>query len=216
MPSASAQLRELMFGDLPWFEWCKREGPPEEPWPLFRAAWTAKKNNDLDGARACLETIIADVRFMTRHHLQAWHYLRELGGSPSAAEAADVLGIVIENGLPTGLDVLGVYEDHTGRYWNFEGTGVVWDRSEDNLDREIDALFASAYLAVKERKPRKGPRPAPPTPGMLQISFLTPSGVHSGRGPAEVLGGDPLAEAVFEGGAILAQKLMALSKAAAG
>jgi hypothetical protein len=205
-----------MFGDLPWDEWCRREGPPEEPWPLFRAAWTAKKNGDLDGSRGCLEAIIANVGFMTRHHLQAWHYLRELGGKPSSADAADVLGVIIENGLESGLDVLGAYEDHTGRYWNSTGAGIVWDRSDEKLDREIDALFEAAHLAVKQREPRKGPRPAPPPPGTVRISFLTPSGIRSGHGPVDVLNQDSVAEAVFDRGATLAQKLMELRSAIPG
>ena len=149
-----------MFGDLPWDEWCRREGPLEEPWPLFRAAWTAKKNGDLAGCRACLEQVTAMVDIETRHHVQAWHYLRELGLSPPAGEAKDVLGVVLEKGLPDGTDVLVAYEDHTARYFGPGGIGILWTRLNDKLDDDFDSYFAVARIAAGKIQPRAGSRPA--------------------------------------------------------
>jgi hypothetical protein len=208
------QMREVMFGDLPWDEWCRREGPLEAPWPLFRAAWTAKKNGDLEGSCACLEQVVSTLGFETRHYVQAWHYLRELGRPPSPAEAKDVLGVIIEKGMKEGLDVFGAYDDHTARYWSYRGTGILWDQSNDLLDDEIEALFESARLAVEKIRPRVGPRPPPPAPGEFQISFLTPSGVHFGRGTEDVLSVDPLAEEVLERATTLMRRLTDLKQSA--
>jgi hypothetical protein len=211
--AVGAQMREVMFGDLPWDAWCGREGPQEAPWPLFRAAWTARKVGDIDGSVACLEQVVSQLGYDTRHYAQAWHYLRELGRSPSGEEERDVLGVIIESGNPGGLDVLGAYEDHTARYWSHRGTGYLWDRPDDGLDAEIDALFSAAREAVRKTRPRKGPRPERPPKGEFQISFLTPGGIHSGRGPAELLDGDALAERVVECGTALMRKLTASKRA---
>lgn len=208
----SSQMREVMFGDLPWDVWCRREGPLEEPWPLFRGAWTARKNGDFAGCRALLEQVTAMVDVESRHHVQAWHFLRELGREPSSGEAKDVLGIIIEKGLPDGIEVLGAYEDHTARYWGADGVGILWSRANANLDDEFDALFAVAHVAVKKVKPRKGEHPPVPVLGAIQISFLTPSGLHLGTGPAAILPRDPLAKSLVDRGEALVDKLLAQRK----
>ena len=204
-----SQMREVMFGDLPWDVWCRREGPAEEPWPRFRAAWTAKKIGDLAGCCAFLEQVTAMVDVEARHHVQAWHYLRELGRAAPEAEAKDVLGIIIEKGLPEGVEVLGAYEDHTARFWGADGVGILWSRANANLDDEFDALFAIAQVAVKKIKPRKGEHPPVPGLDLIQISFLTPSGIHLGMGPASILPQDPLAKSLVDRGAALVDKLLA-------
>jgi len=210
--SVGSQMREVMFGDLPWDVWCRREGPLEEPWPLFRAAWTAKKNGDLAGCRACLEQVTAMVNIETRHHVQAWHYLRELNLSPPAGEAKEVLGIILETGIPEGTDVLGAYEDHTARYWGPGGLGLLWDRPDDRLDDDFDSFFATAQIAAGKIEPRRGERPPIPKLGVIQISILTPGGIHLGLGTAKVLDRDPLAKSLVGRGKAIANKLMAQRK----
>ena len=201
-----------MFGDLPWDVWCSMEGPQEEPWPLFRAAWTARKNRDLGGCCALLEQVTAMVDVETRHQVQAWHYLRELGRAAPEAGAKDVLGVIIEKGLPEGTEVLGAYEDHTARFWGADGIGILWPRASANLDDEFDALFAVAHVAVRKIKPRIGAHPPVPGLGEIQISFLTPSGIHLGTGSAAILPKDPLAKSLVDRGAALVDKLLAQRK----
>jgi hypothetical protein len=207
--SVGVQMREVMFGDLPWDVWCRRDGPSEEPWPLFRAAWTAKKNGDVRGSCACLEEIVITVDFEARQRVQAWHYLRDLGRGPAPEEAKDVLGIIVEKGLPEGTDVLGAYEDHTARYWSPGGTGILWNGTNESLDGDFEALFAVAQVAAKKIKPRKGAHPPPPALGMIQISLLTPSGIHMGKGTTAVLGRDRLAKGLVDRGIKLVETLMA-------
>jgi hypothetical protein len=207
--SVGTQMREVMFGDLPWDVWCRREGPAEEPWPLFRAAWTAKKNGDLAGCIACLEQVACMIDIETRHRIQAWHFLRELGASPIPEEAKDVLGIIIETGLPEGTDVLGAYEDYTARYWGASGLGILWTRANSKLDDDFESFFAVAQGAVQKVQPRKGPRPPVPPLGTIQISLLTPSGVHMGMGSADILGDDPLAKDLVDRARGLVGKLTA-------
>ena len=118
-----------------------------------------KENGDLAGCCACLEQVTATVDIETRHHVQAWHYLRELGRKPPPAESKNVLGIIIETGTAEGTDVVGAYEDHTARYWGPGGIGILWNRLNADLDDDFDSFFALARVAAKKIEPKIGGRP---------------------------------------------------------
>ena len=148
-----------------------------------------------------------------RHYLQAWHYLRLHGAQPPPAVAKQVLGVVIEVALPEGLDLLAAYPDHSARYYNYSGAGVVWEHPDATLDAQIDALLTAAARVVAEIGPWEQARPAPPPRGQLRMSFLTPSGLHFGQGPMNALARDPLGGPVVQGATVLMTGLTA--KAAA-
>lgn len=203
-------IRDLLFGDLPLDEW-PPEGADSEtfPWSAFVAARSHLGAGDRDEAVACWRQILADSALESRHHLQAWHFLRQQGERPAAAVAKQVLGVVIEVAMPKGLDLLAAYSDHSARYYNYSGAAVIWEHPNSSLDAAIDEVFEAARRVVSQIGPWEQPRPAPPPRDHARLSFLTPGGSHFGQGPMTALSRDPLGERVLETGTALMRALAA-------
>jgi len=192
----SHSMRDKLFGDAPLDQW----PPPgvtviEFPWSAFASARSRIATGRTAGAIADWHEIAARRGIESRHHVQAWHYLRQHGQSPPPEHAKDVLGVVVEVGLPEGLDVLAAYADHTARYWNHGGGGVVWEHADTSLDPLIDELLAAAHDFTEQIGPWTKPRPGPPEAGVLRLSFLTPSGLHFGQGSMDVFSKHPFSAA---------------------
>jgi hypothetical protein len=212
---SSNPVRETLFGDVPLDQW-----PPDSlrvdffPWNAFVAARSHFANGDLDAAAANWREILAHAGLEPRHYLQAWHFLRQSGHQPSPDTAKIVLGVVIEVAMPKGLDLLAAYPDHSARYYNFSGAGVVWEHPDSSLDPAIDQLIEASRLVVAKIGPWDQARPAQPPRDYARLSFLTPSGLHFGQGPMAALSRDPLGGQVLHIGALLMQALIAKTKAA--
>src|SRR5205807_133590 len=82
--------------------------------------------------------ILAAPKLESRHYLQAWHFLRQHGSRPREEFAKTVLGVVVEVGMPEGLDLLAAYLDRSARYFNYSGRAVVWDHPDTSLDNYIN------------------------------------------------------------------------------
>jgi hypothetical protein len=205
-------IRETMFGDMPLDQWPPTQTLTEPPWDLFQAARTHLTSGDQASAIDQWQRIIQMPGLESRVYLQAWHFLRQNGQFPGVDVAKQVFGVVIEVGLPNGLDLLGAYADHTARYWNFSGSGVVWEHPDSSLNAMIDQLLGVSKIIVDKIGPWDKPRPLAPVKGQARFNFLTPSGLHFGQGPMETLAKDPLAGHVFQTGATLMQALIAKSK----
>jgi hypothetical protein len=141
--------------------------------------------------------------------LQAWHFLRHNGQQPPPEVAKQVLGVVIEVGMPNGLDLLAAYPDHFARYYNFSGAGVIWEHPDGSLDSAIDQLLAASKVIVDKIGPWDQPRPIPPPRDQARLNFLTPSGLHFGQAPMAVLARDPMAGRVLQLATVLMQALIA-------
>jgi hypothetical protein len=144
----------------------------------------------------------------SRHYAQAWQFLRVYGVDPPPQIAKALLGVVIEVPMTGGLDVLAAYPEHTARYYNFSGGAVIWEHPDDSLDPLIDELLRAGQDVVNAIGPWDKPRPPAPAAGRIRISFLTPSGLHFGDGPADQIPADPLAKPVFDAGTKLMQALV--------
>jgi hypothetical protein len=196
--SGNVALRDTLFGDLPVERW-----PPADtstdgyPWDVFVEARTQLAAGAVDDAKRCWRDIAGHPGLESRHYLQAWHFLRERGELPAPDIAKQVLAIVVEMGLPEGLDLLAAYADGGVRYYNHAGGGVVVDDAQGSLAERVAALLAVSSEAVKHIGPSEEARPGPPPPGSARLSFLTPSGPHFGEGPVEALEADPLAGAIL-------------------
>jgi hypothetical protein len=189
-PSVSVQMRDLMFGDVDLAEWTKG-GAEAEPWKTFALAEQVLQT-DKNKARGCLETVLAMDGLETRHYLEAWTALRSLGVEAPEVIAKRVLAVVVEVVLPGGLDVLGVYADHTARYWNYSGKGVFWEHPNGKFDDAIDLIIETGQSLSEHIGPWSGPRPTDLPPDHARLSLLTPSGLHFGQGPFAALSKDPL------------------------
>ncbi len=131
----TAGVRETLFGDMPITRWKSNLAQaPCEPWISFEHARKFIESGDPQSATASLQRILEMQGLESRHYLEAYHFLRELGVSPSREDEKRVLGVVVEVGLKGGTDLVAAYADHHARYYNYSGAGVVWERANDALD----------------------------------------------------------------------------------
>jgi hypothetical protein len=205
-PTPPPGLRDVLFGDLPLSEWPRPDSDSRtlEPWTQFAAAQQALQQADAPTAIQHLQRVLATPDLEARHYLQAWQALRELGQQPPAEVAKQVLGVVVEVGMPEGLDLLVAYADGSARYYNYSGAGVVWERPDDSLAPPIEALLAAGQRVAAQIGPWTEPRPAAPGAGTARINLLTPSGLHFGQAPFDALWQDALGGPVL----VAAQQLM--------
>jgi hypothetical protein len=206
---ASNPLRETLFGDMPIDQWPKDGiSTVQFPWSSFAAARSHILEGNQSAAIARWREVLEHPELETRQHLQAWHFLRQNGEQPPSAIARVVLGVVAELPMPQGFDLVAAYADHSARYWNFSGAGVVWDHPDSSLDTVIDQLFEAATPIAAQISPSDKPRPAAPPPGQLRLSILSPSGIHFGQGPVTVLSDDPQGARVLQSIVLLMRALM--------
>lgn len=205
----SQNLRETFFGDLPLATWASsREG---EPWASFGNVATRLDEGDRTGAVDLLQSIVQRSGLESRHYLQAWSSLRALGVSPPPGEAKHVYGVVVDVPVESGLDTLAGYEDGTARYVNFSGGVIIWEVPDAQMKGRIDKLLAAGNTLAALIGPWEGARPSLP-PGQARISLLTPSGLHFGQAPLEVLTGDAMAVPVIAAATELMQALIKVSQ----
>jgi len=203
-------LRETLFGDMPLDQWPPAGSPSEEfPWSTFTLAQSHLATGHQDAAIACWRQIIESPGLEPRHSLQAWHFLRQHGQQPPPGIAKEILGVVVEVAMPKGLDLLAAYPDHSARYYNYSGAGVVWEHPDNSMDSAIDDLLEAARLVVVQIGPWDQDRPAPPPKDHVRMSFLTPSGLHFGQGPMSALLKDPLGGGVLQSATALMMALIA-------
>ena len=205
-------VRETLFGDMPIDRWL--DGPPLDvfPWSAFASARDHLRSADTASAVREWRRVVATPELEPRHHLQAWHYLRKSGEQPDAAIAKHVLGVVVEVGMPDGVDLVAAYANHSARCYNFSGAGVVWERPDNSLDPLIDRLLSEAARVVSGLAPWWRARLPAPLAGVARVSILTSSGIHFGEGPMDVLASDPLGRGVVQIAAELMQALISVSQ----
>jgi hypothetical protein len=213
--AAPNPIRETLFGDMPLDQWpSDGEASNDVPWGAFVSARQHLAAGNQPDAIASWQHILAHPGLEPRCYLQAWHFLRQHGQQPPPDAAKQLLGIVIEVAMPEGLDLLAAYIDHSARYYNYSGAGVVWEHPDTSLDSGIDQLLAASRQVVAKIGPWEQARPAPPSPGHTRMSFLTPSGLHFGQGPMAALSRDPLGGRVIQLATVLMRGLIAKTNAA--
>jgi hypothetical protein len=186
--------------------------PLAEPWASFQRARDLKDTGDLGTAKQAVHQILAMPELETRVCLQAWHTLRELGENPPQGKEKEVLGVVVEVGMPKGLDLVAAYRDHRARYFNYSGAGVLWERRDDSLDQLIDELLQAGAKVAQAIGPWKQARPPEPKNGVARINLLTPSGIHLGQGPVEALNQDAMGGPILSAAFGLMKRLVELTK----
>lgn len=206
------QIREVLFGDVPLAGWLPADGDASAfPWSAFAEAHGHVARGDVEAARRCWLRVAETPGQESLHYVQAWHFLRAHGHNPPAETAQQLLGTIVEYTLPEGLDVVAGYPDHNARYYNHSGRSVAWMQGDGSLDAPIDALLAASAQVVTQLGPWEGARPPAPPKGQVRISFLTPSGLHFGQGPMNLLAADPMGGPVIHRALELMQALMKVS-----
>ncbi len=84
---------------------------------------------------------------------------------------------------------------------------MVWERLDDSLDALVDTLLAVGAMVAARIGPWDRARPPAPEAGRVQLSFLTPSGLHFGQGPMDLFRSDPMAGPVLQAATALLQAL---------
>jgi hypothetical protein len=206
--SGQDSIRDTLYGDMPLTDWPSDGSANGFPWDSFAEARQKSDDGDSAGAIELWQQIAASPELESRHTLQAWHFLSANGVQPPADIAKSVLGVVFEVSLPEGLDLLAAYRDHSARYYNQGGGGVVWEHADESLDELIDQLISTGQAVADRIGPWKGERLSAPTGDLMRMSFLTPSGLHFGQAPMDQLSGDPLAGPVIAAGIELMQAMI--------
>lgn len=199
---------------MPWTEFLPTGDGASiaEPLASFHRARALINAGGQQKAVLALRQILDVPGLETNFYLQAWHFLREMSEPVPKEKEKEVLGVVVEVGMPKGLDLVVAYADHGARYYNFSGAGVVWERPRDSLDEAIDKLLKVGALVAQRIGPWKDARPSAPPKGNARINLLTPSGLHFGHGPMETLSKDPMGGAVLNAAFQLMQKLISMQK----
>jgi hypothetical protein len=207
----SQSLRETFFGDVPLSAWASARA--DEPWASFEKAEARMEQGDRSGAVEVLESIVQRSGLESRHYVQAWSSLRTLGVSPPPGEAKHVYGVVVDVPVESGLDTLAAYEDGTARYINFSGAAIIWDVQEPRMIERIEKLVSAGKTLASLIGPWEGVRPSLPS-GQARISLLTPSGLHFGQAPLNVLTEDAMAAPLLAAATELMQALIQSSRSA--
>jgi hypothetical protein len=205
-------VREALFGDMPLDMWPRSDTPAAVfPWSTFAQARNFLAAGNTEGAIGCWRHILSHSGLEPRHYLQAWHFLRQFGQKPTPESAKQLLGVVIEVTMPGGLDLLAAYPDHSARYYNYSGAGVVWEHPDNSLDAAIDALLGASEKVVALIGPWDKARPPAPQRDEIRLNFLTPSGLHFGQGSMGVLAKDSMGGPVVQTATQLMQALITKS-----
>lgn len=204
-------VRDTLFGDMPFGQWPSAPSD-SEPWVSFVRARDYVESGDKNSAATTLQGILKTPQLESRHYLQAYQFLRDLGIASPQGEEKRILGVVVEVGMNGGTDLVAGYADQHARYYNYSGAAVVWERPNDSLDDAIDKLLQAGSTVAMVIGRWEAARPAAPANGHARINFLTPSGLHFGEGPLNNLAKDQLGGPVVAAAFELMQRLIKLTK----
>ncbi len=149
-----------------------------EPWSSFIVSLAR-----IRGGLSALRTLIYVAEkpdFETRVHLWAWNALRKSGYSPSALQATDVLGLVVEAIVDGGRDALAAYQDGGIRFLGHADNVVIREPDDDTKPLVDDALskaYAPHGHSAHATKEDAGARYARANDGALGV------GATHGRSP---------------------------------
>lgn len=213
MLSAHRPMYDLLFGDAPMHAWPASErGAEGEAWKAFIAARARWNDGDHEGAIAGWRAVLGMDGLESRHHAQAWTFLRGAGVMPEGGEATRLLGVILEVPVEAGLDILACYPDHSAYYLNHAGPAIIWAGGSDALNGTIDPVLDVARGIVARTGVWERARLEPAHGGLARVNMLTPAGLHFGQAPASVLFADPMAAPLLSAGAALMQAMMEVER----
>jgi len=186
------EIRDTLFGDMPINSWTGNGSASQEfPWSAFVLGRARMKMGDRESAIKNWREVINHPGLEPRHYLQAWNFLRAAGVQPPPEIAKKLLGVVVEVGMPKGLDIIAAYPDYSARYYNYSGSSVIWEHPDNSMNGHIDALLAVSEGVVAQIGPWDQARPPAPATDHIRLSFLTPSGLHFGQAHLDVMSKEP-------------------------
>jgi hypothetical protein len=202
-------IRETLFGDMPIDSWANHSNA--EPWTSFAKAKAEIERDNKQMAAHFLQQVIQMPGLESRHYLQAHHFMRQLGYQMN--QEKELLGVVVEVAMPEGLDLLAAYSDYTARYYNFSGAGIIWERPDTSINKEITQVLQSGQVIMNRIGRWEGERPQAPRTGHARINLLTNEGLHFGEGPMSVLMNDTLGGPMLKAAINLMSRLINVAEA---
>jgi hypothetical protein len=136
------------------------------------------------------QKIIDDSSSDARLKVIAYNRQLASGHKPSKKE---LLAVIVEVGLDSGLDALASFNDGTARYINQTGKILVWETTDEKSNELTRDLFLKSQNIVNQIGVWDKPRRPAPTKGNVRITFLVSDGLYFGEGPIDVLFNDPMA-----------------------
>jgi hypothetical protein len=194
--NTSINISDTLFGDLSLDYWSDVQSN-ELPWNLFKDAKQYLDNGDREAAIDVLTKVTALPVLESRHYLQAWYFLSHLGVMPEGG--MKIYGVVVEVGMPEGVDLLAIYADHSARYYNYSGRSIVWESSDESMEEKIDVVLEQSLDLVQHIGPWKDKRRPAPQDSMARLNFLTSHGLHFGEASQSILFKDPKAGKIMYG-----------------
>lgn len=141
----------------------------------------------------------------SRVALMAWARLRELG---QPVPRRQLLGVVIEVPLDSGLDSLAAYHDGSVRFIHGSGHTTLMEAPNPTMRPIVQRLMVASQAVVDRIGPSDRARgPAPQS--NVRINFLVSDGLYFGEGPMSRLMGDALAGPVLQAGVALLDQVTA-------
>jgi hypothetical protein len=158
-----------------------------------------------------LTQIAKSSSLSTRSRLQACRFLREDGTKINFFRPEEEpIGVVVEAGVGSGIDVLAAYADNTASYYNFASGGVVWRRPNPLLDDSIQQTVRAARAALTHIGLWEGPRRTELSSGKVRLNILSPRGLSFGEGVFEALAKSPIGGPILAAGTTLMRTLTSL------
>lgn len=211
IPPVLLDMRETLYSTAslePFVERLKDNPKLVFPWSNFVEAHQTLKKNDKANAISLLKQVAAADGLETRLYLQAWHSLRGLGEMPHESVGRQIQGVIIENHMDLGLDILAAFSDHTARYWNHSGAGIIWDTRDPEIDLLIDHLLMVGQEIMKWIGIAEKGSLAVPAKGNIRLFMTGYGGSCFGEGPYDQLAQDQTAGYAIQAGYNLMMGLM--------
>jgi hypothetical protein len=141
-----------------------------------------------------LRTLANDQAQESRVRALAFHRLREMR---QAVPERQLLGVIVEVAMAEGLDVLAAYPDGRVRYINHKAKLAIFEPVPTEWLPKVRRLMTAATDVIERIGPWEQPRIAPPTFGMIRMSFLVSDGLYFGQGPMAVMEKDEIAQPII-------------------
>lgn len=200
IPAVLLEVRETLYTRAsldPFLARLQEDAKSVSPWSNFAAANEALKADDKARAISQLKQIVEAQGLDTRTRLQAWHTLVSLGELPVETLRGYTQGMIVENHMDRGLDIVAAYADNTARYWNYSGAGIIWEARDPEIDQLIFNLLSVGFEITKRIGVGLRDMPPPPDKGRVRIFVLAYDGSTVGEGLYEQLSKDPMGAAAI-------------------
>ena len=172
--SATLSYNLLFCDRLDLFE-KNHKGALVPPWSILFA-----EKPDLHA----VTSISSDGSQESRVRMLAFNLLRK---AHHDVKEKELLGTIVEVGLPEGLDTLAVFADGSARYINHSGKMVIVERAPNAFDSEIKRVISASRPIVAAIGPWDKERLPPPSSGTVRMTFLVSDGLYFGQGPMNVM-----------------------------